>query len=150
MGHSQSQVPIGRVVDSVGRGQVSVRVSKCTASWRPPPVIQVRRQHLELEIQQSLDQAGFDQSAQARRATSNQTGEDPLTQIVSGEHVGDCQGHRRGRIALVSTQPHNARPRLRQQILTRPIAPRFSIAVPRYDSVYQATIDLRHALIPKS
>src|SRR4029077_3877017 len=112
------------------------------ASWRPPPVIQVRRQHPELENQESLDQAGFDQSAQARRATSNQTGEDPLTQIVSGEHVGDCQGHRRGRIALVSTQPHNARARLRQQILTRPIAPRFSIAVPRYDSVYQATIDL--------
>src|SRR5713226_1832187 len=51
MCHGQRQVTICRVVNSVRRRQVGVRIAECTPPRRPSPVIQVCGEHFKLEIQ---------------------------------------------------------------------------------------------------
>src|SRR6202041_3406075 len=73
MRHSQRQITVVGVVNSIRRRQVRVRISEPTSARRTTPVIQVRSEHLKLEIEQRLNQTGFHQSASASHAASYQT-----------------------------------------------------------------------------
>src|ERR1700721_2723132 len=95
MRHRQGQVTVVRVVNSIRRRQVRVRIPERTSARRTAPVIQVRSEHLKLEIEQGLNQTGFHQSPSASQAASYQTRQNSLAEVVSSQHVGDCQSHRR-------------------------------------------------------
>src|ERR1700685_110909 len=73
MGHSQRQITVVCVVNSIRRRQVGVRIAEPTSARRTTPVIQVRSEHLKLEIEQRLNQTGFHQSPSASHAASYQT-----------------------------------------------------------------------------
>ena len=99
MRHGQRQITVGRVVNSVRRRQVGVRIAVRTSPRWTSPVIQVCGEHFKLEIQQRLNQTGFHQSPSASHAASHQTDQNSLAEVMSRQHVGDGQSHRRRRIS---------------------------------------------------
>lgn len=106
----------------------------------------MRGQHLELKIDQRLQQARFDMAARAGHAAPHQCGKDPLRGGGARQHVGDRQAEGHRTLVLVAVQPHHAGTGLRQQILPGPLDPGAFLAIAADRGIDQARIDLAHRL----
>ena len=111
------------------------------APGRAAAVVEVGSQHLELEVDQRFEQAGFDMGAGAADAAPHQGGEDAVREGGAGQHVGDgeAEGHRP--LIVVAVEPHDAGARLRQKVLTGPLDPRALVAVAGDRGIDDAGID---------
>ncbi len=144
--HGDGDVGVLRRIDAVGRRQVGMRAAHVGALRQAATVVEEGGQHLELEIDQRLEEAGLDVGALAGDAAPDQRGENALRRRGAGEHVADGEAERHRALALVAVQPHHARARLRQEILPRPLHPRAFLAVAADRGVDEARVDRTHRL----
>ena len=85
----------------------------------PVAVVQVGGEQVELEVDQSLQQAGLHMGARPADAAPHQGGQDALGEHMAGQHVGDGQSQRHRPLAFVAVEPGHAGQRLREQVLSR-------------------------------
>src|SRR5579884_4084006 len=150
MRHGEGQESVCRVVNTVWRRQVSVSIAERTSSRRSATVVKMRRQHFELEIQQCLNQAGLHQPPASSDSAANQASKNSFTQIVSRQHVSDGKRHGRRRVAIITAEPHDSGPRLRQQVLPRAIAPLLRSAVAGNHAIDNSGVDSAHAFVAQA
>ena len=79
---------------------------------RRAAVVEVRGQHLELEVEDRFQQADLDQPALAGDAAADEAGQDALRQMSAGHHVGDGEAHRDGALVGVAAEPGQTGERL--------------------------------------
>src|SRR5690606_8427265 len=91
--------------------------------WQATTIVKVGGQHFKLEINQRFEKAGFDMRAFVGDATANQCGENTLRCGSPCQHIGNRQTKWHRPLPLIAIEPHEARTRLRQQILPRTTDP---------------------------
>ncbi len=96
---------------------------------------------LELQVDGGFDQAHIDAPAFASHAPAHQQGKDALHQLRARHHVGDGQPGGDGRSVAIPRQPGDARQRLDQQVLPRPVAPWSFRAITTDPGIDEARID---------
>lgn len=99
------------------------------------------RQDLELEIDERLEEARFHQASFTRNAPPHQCRENSLSSGRPGQHIADGETEGNRPLPFVAIQPHDARARLRQQILTRTLYPGALFAIAADRGIDDARID---------
>ena len=109
-------------------------------------VVEIGRQHLELEIDERLEQARLDMRALAGPAAPHQRREHALNDRAAREQIGDGEAERHRPLIAVAVEPHDAGARLREQVLARQHRPRALLAVAGDRGVDDARVDRSCAL----
>ena len=139
--HSQRQKAIGCLVDAVGGGEIGVGVINRAALGLFPAVVEMSRQHFELEVEYRFEQADLHQAALPGEAAADEAGEDALHQMRAGEEIHHCQAEGRRRAVGIAIEPDEAGYRLQQQVLARLVDPGTFIAVAGDFAIDDAGID---------
>ncbi len=104
-------------------------------------VVEMRGQYLELKIDKRLQEARFDEASLAGYAAPHQSRENPLSGGGAGQHVTDGEPEGNRPLPFVAVQPHDARARLRQEILAGALHPGPLLAITADRGIDDARID---------
>ena len=104
-------------------------VVDCAALRQFAAIIEMRGQHLKLEVQDRFQQADLHQTALAGDAAPHQTSQYPLHQMRAGEEIDHRQTKGRRRAVGVAIQPHQPGYGLQQQVLPRLVDPGSLVSV---------------------
>ncbi len=99
-------------------------------------------QHLELEVDQRLQQAGLDECALAGDAAAAPAPPGCPAQAAAPASMsrdGEAEGHRA--LVLVAVQPHHAGARLGEQVLAGPLHPGPLVAIAADRRIDEARVD---------
>src|SRR3954471_11087156 len=110
----------------------------------------MRAEKLELQVEHGLEQTGVDASTESGPLAPQECRRDSARQMDRGDHVGDGDSHRDGRVVDAAVQPGQAGQRLRKQILSWTVLPRSFAAVAGDTGVDDARVDRLDSLVAKT